>query len=74
MNQHYLELKVFLQEVKSHPEVVLDNKHHVLVSEKRLYGCDKEVNHCLHPRLQAVYKNLFVISESKPNHPGSSIG
>ena len=65
MNQHYLEQPVFLQEVKSHPEVVLDNKSRVFVSEERLYGNDKKVNHRLHPRSQAIYKNLFVMNESE---------
>ena len=65
MNQHYLELLVFLQEVKSHPEVVLDNKSRVFVSEERLYGNDKKINHRLHPRSQAIYKNLFVMNESE---------
>ena len=38
MNQHYLELKMFLQEVENHPEVVMDKDYKVFRSEDRLYG------------------------------------
>lgn len=65
MNQHYLELKMFLQEAKSHPEILVDSKALVFVSEGRLYGPDKNVNHRLHTRSQAVYKHLFVIDGSE---------
>ena len=47
MNQHYLELKKFLQEVQSHPEVTLSDIYRVFSSEKRLYESNKKVNHRL---------------------------
>ena len=48
MNQHYLELQIYLSEVE---------KSHVFRSEKRLYDSHSKVNH----RLQsvAVYQKLF---------------
>lgn len=45
MNHHYFDLKLYLQEAEQHPEVVMND---VFVSEIRLYGLDKKVNHCLH--------------------------
>ena len=59
MNLHYLELRTFLQEAQSHPEILLDSKTHVFPSECRLYGEDKNVNHRIHPISQAVYEHLF---------------
>ena len=59
MNLHFLELKTFLQEAQSHPEILLDSKTRVFPSESRLYGEDKNVNHRIHPISQAVYAHLF---------------
>ena len=57
MNQHYLELQIYLSEVEKSPEIVLDPHYHVFQSEKRLYDSDSKVNH----RLQSavVYQRLF---------------
>ena len=63
MNQHYLELKKFLQEVQSHPEATLSDKYRVFSSEKRLYESNKKVNHRL--KSPQVYKNLFEVQESE---------
>ena len=37
MGQHYLELKMYLEEVEKYPEVTQDQNHHVFPSEQRLY-------------------------------------
>ena len=52
MNQHYLELQIYLQEVKDHPEVVLNRSYQVLQSEAKLYGPNRKTNHRYH---KAVY-------------------
>jgi len=57
MNQHYLELKIFLLDVESNPDIVFDLSYQVFASKKRLYGSDGKVNHCL--KSPAVYQNLF---------------
>ena len=66
MNQHYLELKLFLQEVECDPAVVMDKHYQVFRSEERLYGNIKQTNHrrCLNS--QVVYNKLFEPSESDP--------
>ena len=66
MNVHYLELKMFLQEVRSHPEIVLDKNARVFTSEGRLYGNEKIVNHRLGPNSHAVYEKLFTKGASDP--------
>lgn len=48
MNQHYLELKLFLQEIERDPEIAMNPDYTVFKSESRLYGTDKGVNHRLH--------------------------
>lgn len=57
MNQHYLELQLYLQEVTKDPSVVFDSKYHVFSSENRLYEEDGKVNHRL--KRQVVYDKLF---------------
>ena len=47
MNQHYLELQLYLQEVTKDPSVVFNSKYHVFSSENRLYEEDGKVNHRL---------------------------
>ena len=42
MNQYYLELKTYLQEVEHHPEVVMDKSYTVFRSERSFYGADKK--------------------------------
>ena len=63
MNQHYLELKLFLQEVESNPAVVLNKEYQVFSSEGKLYENAKETNHRCHPSSQVVYNRLFASSE-----------
>jgi len=57
MNQHYLELKTFLLDVESNPDIVFDSSYRVFPSEKRLYEKDNKVNHRL--KSPAVYLKLF---------------
>lgn len=57
MNQHYLELQLYLQEVTKDPSVVFDSKYHVFSSENRLYEKEGKVNH--HLKGQVVYDRLF---------------
>lgn len=63
MNTHYLELKVFL--VKDDGEVALDKTCQVFVSEKRLYGSDKNCNHRPHKSMRTVVDALFDVPEEK---------
>ena len=56
MNQHYLELQLYLREVTKDPSVVFDSKYHVFSSENRLYE-DGKVNHRL--KGEVVYNKLF---------------
>ena len=65
MNQHYLELKLFLQEVEHNPLVILDESYQVFVSEQRLYSDEKATNHRLHAKTQYVHKNLFILQEGE---------
>lgn len=37
MNQHYLELQLFLKELEHHPEVIMHQEYCVFQSEKELY-------------------------------------
>ena len=59
MNQHYLELQVFLAEVEHDPETAMNRNFEVFVSEKRLYGNDKKVNHHLHASYEVVEGKIF---------------
>ena len=59
MKNHYFELKLYLNEVKQCPEVVMQKEYHVFKSEERLYGLDKRVNHRLHESSKVVYEQLF---------------
>ena len=47
MSAHYLELKVFLEELSHHPEEIM-NPEHVFQSEPRLYGLSSKTNHRIH--------------------------
>ena len=69
MNQHYLELSMFLQEVENHPEVVMDKDYRVFRSAESLYGDNKKLNHRHHSKSQAVYEKLFVQSDSGTLYP-----
>ena len=63
MNQHYLELKIFLQ-VEEDPEVAMNKDYNVFRSEERLYGNEKDINHRLHLKSQPYHKCLFERDES----------
>ena len=45
MNQHYLELKLFLEEVELCPDIILKMNVAVFKSEVQLYNSGK-INHC----------------------------
>ena len=61
MNHHFLELQLFLQQLKHHPEEVMDAQCKVFPSENRLYADETLVNHRLHS--QEVKKRLFTPDE-----------
>ena len=63
MNTHYLELKMFLQELTHHSEIIMDKECNVFRSEYRLYGDDNKINHRLHSRSKAVHQRLFTADE-----------
>ena len=56
MNQHYLELELFLRE---DPEIAMERSYEVFASERRLYGNDKKVNHRLKTPYEAVEEAIF---------------
>lgn len=47
MNQHYLEIQIFLTEIIKNPGVALNKDYRVFSSEARLYGDDEKVTHRL---------------------------
>ena len=59
MNLHYVELQNFLEEMKSHPDIVLNASFQVFQSELRLYTADRHTNHRCHPISEAIYSKLF---------------
>ena len=66
MGKHYLELKVFLDEVQKYPEVALNSQHRVFVSEERLYSRSIEifkakVNHRMHLSYQPICKKRMTV-------------
>ena len=65
MNQHYLELKLFLEEIEHNPLLVMDEYYRVFTSEKRLYGSEKDVNHRLRIKSQHINKNLFIFQNEE---------
>ena len=62
MKQHYLELKLFLEEVEECPAIVLNRYHPVFPSEPRLYN-DSKFNHREHKHnctaSECIQKYLF---------------
>lgn len=56
MNVHYLELLNFLQEVKLHPERIMDKSIPVFISEKKLHT-EKKINH--REKKAFIYNRLF---------------
>lgn len=63
MNIHYVELQVFLSEVKDNVEVIFNKSREVFVSEKRLYGSSKNTNHQLKKDMHIVVNSLFNVPE-----------
>ena len=60
MNQHYLELQLFLQLVEDDPNVAMDKDFRVFVSEERLYSsCNKVVNHRIRSKNASIYARIF---------------
>lgn len=59
MNQHYLELKLFLEDVQQHPHIILKSNTKVFVSEPSLYDVDSKVNHRVHRGSMAMHTLLF---------------
>ena len=59
MNQHNLELQQFLQKVEHKPHLINDKELKVFISEERLYGSEKSVNHRLHSKYKPVEERIF---------------
>jgi hypothetical protein len=59
MNQHYLELQLFLRMVEEAPQTAMNKLYKVFPSEVRLYSSESSVNHRLHSRNIPVYARLF---------------
>ena len=59
MNQHYAELQIFLQQIKDDPKFITKKDHRVFVSDHRLYGFDKAINHRIREKNECVYTRLF---------------
>ena len=59
MNEHYLELQLFLEEVEKNPKTAMNADYAVFKSEPRLYGTDKKINHRLHASYKVVEESIF---------------
>ena len=59
MSAHYLELKVFLEELSHHPEEIMNPEHHVFQSEPRLYGLSSKTNHRIHKTYKEIRRRLY---------------
>lgn len=58
MNKHYLELQLFLQTVEDDPKAAMNKDHRVFVSEERLYGFNKVLNHRIR-KSAVIFAQLF---------------
>lgn len=67
MNQHYLELQSYLQEVEQYPEIVLDQERQVFPSEQRLYKPDEKTNH--RHKNKHIYTQLFGLDNASVLYP-----
>ena len=67
INQHYLELQLFLSDIEMHPEMALDPNVKVFQSEERLYREDKQLNHHLHPLYDSIEEVIFVNGNIETN-------
>ncbi len=63
MNTHYVELQLFLTEVKDNVDIVFNKNHEVFVSEARLYGSN--TNHRLDKNMHTVVDSLFNVPLSE---------
>ena len=63
MNKHYLELQLFLEMIEEEPSTAMDRHYKVFVSEDRLYGSEKAVNHRIRPKNSALHRRLFQSDE-----------
>ena len=68
MNQHYPELRLFLEEVELNPQTAMDKEFKVFASEERLYGVEKKINHHLHSMYKPVEDRLFKEDEWDSSH------
>jgi len=59
INQHYMELKCFLQQISNHPEEIMNLDLHTYPSEPSLYGDSQKTNHRVKQNYVAVRKRLF---------------
>lgn len=60
MNHHYLELRLFLEEVEQHPDTVLRMDVTVFKSEARLYdSTNSKTNHRSHRKSNKMHMKLF---------------
>ena len=60
MNQHYHELKIYLQEIEHHPELVIEKDYVVFRSEKELYGGNIKASSAFNvPSCVCLKKNLI---------------
>ena len=59
MNQHYMELQLFLRMIEEEPQTAMNKSYTVFPSETRLYSSENSVNHRLHSKDVPVYARLF---------------
>lgn len=64
MRQHYLELKLFLQQIQLDPQTAMNADTQVFVSERRLYGTNTKYNHRLHSMYDHIEQKIFTKEES----------
>ena len=59
MNQHYLELALFLKNIEQNPSAAMNKNAMAFPSEERLYGNKKQTNHRLHVQCELIEERLF---------------
>ena len=59
MRKHYLELKIFLNNIEECPEIVTNCYYKVFSSEPRLYMDDSKFNHRIHGHMELIQDHLF---------------
>ena len=68
MNQHYLELQLFLQMVEKDGSKAMNSDYKVFPSEERLYGSDPRTNHRIHSTSQNIFDRLFRADDWDSTH------